>query len=94
MQKSGMVTGMWVVIIAAVLLAAALISYYSSEDISDTLPITVCGMILLLYMLAFGRLLYAIDFISIAVLAVSAILIWRKKELCCLLLAEFFCSLI
>lgn len=72
---------MWVVIIAAILLAAALISYYSSEDISDTLPITVCGMILLLYMLAFGRLLYAIDFISIAVLAVSAILIWRKKRI-------------
>ena len=71
---------MWVVIITAVLLVAALISYYSSEDISDTLPMTVCGVILLLYLLAFGRLLYAIDFISFAVLAGSAILIMKKKR--------------
>ena len=72
---------MWVVIIVAILLTAALISCYSSEDIIDTLPMTVCGVILLLYLLAFGRLLYAIDFISFAVLAGSAILIMRKKRL-------------
>ena len=70
---------MWIVIIAAILLIAALISYYSKEDISETLPVTVCGVILLLYILAFGRLLSAIDAISLVVLLCSVILTGRKK---------------
>lgn len=71
---------MWILIITAILLAAALISYYSGEDIGDTLCVTVCGTILLLYILAFGRFLLAIDLISIALLVCCTILMVRNRQ--------------
>lgn len=59
---------MWILTFAAVILAAGLIAYREEKKLADTLGITCCGCILLLYILAFFRIMSWIDFISIPVI--------------------------
>lgn len=70
---------MWIVLLAAVLSTAVLIAYCADEDLADTIPVTVCGLILLLYLLSFGRGLWLMDYISPAVLAGTVFLLWKKS---------------
>lgn len=60
---------MWILTFAAIILAAGLIAYREDKKLADTLGITCCGCILLLYILAFFRILSWIDFISMPVIA-------------------------
>ena len=59
---------MWILTFAAIILAAGLIAYREDKKLADTLGITCCGCILLLYILAFFRILSWIDFISLPVI--------------------------
>lgn len=71
---------MWIVLLAAVLSTAVLIAYCADEDLADTIPVTVCGLILLLYLLSFGRGLWLMDYISPAVLAGTVFLLWKNLQ--------------
>ena len=66
---------MWVLTFLAILLVAELIAYKQGEKLADTLGITCCGCILLLYFLAFFRILSWIDYISIPVIIAIAVLV-------------------
>lgn len=55
--------------IAAVFVVAALMAVKCKEDFYDTFPMTISGMILLLYVLAFFRGLAFIDWIALGTLA-------------------------
>lgn len=55
--------------IIALLGAAVIIAYYHKSEVAETLPLVTAGFILLLYVLAFFRGLWLIDFISLGALA-------------------------
>lgn len=59
---------MWIITFVAILLVAELIAYKEDKKLADTLGITCCGCILLLYILAFFRIMSWIDYISIPII--------------------------
>ena len=72
---------MWVISIIAVLIVAFFISYLLKEDICDTIPVTIAGLILILYFLAFFRKLNMIDSLSLIILIVLFLIVsFMKKE--------------
>ena len=64
--------------IMAVFLIAACVAVKCRESFYDTFPMTVSGMILVLYCLAFFRVLPFIDWIGVGSLAVMAFCFWRE----------------
>lgn len=86
---------MGVITILAVFIMAAFIAVKCREDFYDTFPMTVSGLILLLYVLAFSKNLLLIDWLSLGLLGgigVYCISHWHKngKELALQLKTEVF----
>lgn len=73
---------MWIFTIIIILTAAAFISYCSKEDISDTLPMTVAGFLLMLYVFAFFGILPLTDWLSMLLLLAGVIFlgVWKKEK--------------
>ena len=81
---------MWVVTIFAGLLVTLSLVYYFKEDFCEAFPITISFFILILYVLAFFRKLYLIDYFSLAfVLVFSVILLFFMKERRKVILVQF-----
>lgn len=66
--------------IMAVFLIAACVAIKCRESFCDTFPMTVSGMILVLYCLAFFRILSVIDWISVGVLVGLAFYFLRESK--------------
>lgn len=60
--------------IIAIIFVAQIIAYKTEGKLTDTLPVTCCGFILVLYILGFVRVLSWIDYVSIPV--VILLLFW------------------
>lgn len=71
---------MYIFTVLAILMVALLIANYLDKQLADTLGITCCGFILVLYILAFFRRLSWIDYIAIPILIVGAFWLWRNRQ--------------
>ncbi len=71
---------MGLITILAVFVIAALLSVKWNEDFYDTFPMTVSGLILLLYILAFSQNLAKIDWICAGALVGIAVYCFREKQ--------------
>lgn len=54
--------------------------YLLKVSLSDMLPFTWSGLIVVLYVLSFGRILNAIDFILPGIAVAGIICVWKKKD--------------
>lgn len=59
---------MWLLNIIAFLLVTAFVAYRSKENVAEVVPVTACGLIFVLYILAYFRCLSLIDGISIGII--------------------------
>lgn len=66
--------------ILAPILAAVALSLYLNKKIVYTVPLTICGLILLLNVMAVCGVLNAIDYVSAAVCVLLALLLLRDKD--------------
>ena len=66
--------------IIAVFLIAACVAVRCKESFYDTFPMTVSGMILVLYCLAFFRMLFVVDWISAGIFAGMVFYFWKESR--------------
>ncbi len=71
---------MWFIVATALFTMAFFMGFLWKEDFCDTLPLTVGMTILLLYVLAFFRMLSAIDVISIISIVTFFLFVWFQTK--------------
>ncbi|MBR5596295.1 MAG: hypothetical protein IKW30_02685 [Lachnospiraceae bacterium] len=86
---------MWLLNILAFLIATVYFANKTKEKMTEVFPMTACGMILLLYVLAYFRHLSWIDGISIGILGVAFIIFLKggkqKRKEWCVEVKDAFC---
>ena len=77
---------MWIFNIIAFFIITIYLSYKTKESMAEVLPVTACGLVMVLYPLAYIRHLSWIDGISLGVIAVSLFFVFRmdKKSRSCM----------
>lgn len=71
---------MWIINILAFFIITLFVAYKMKESMVEVFPVTACGLILLLYPLAYIRCLSWIDGISVAILVYSFLDLWKKNK--------------
>lgn len=71
---------MWILNIIAFLIVSMYIAYKTEEKMAEVFPITACGLILLLYPLAYLRCLSWIDGISVGIIGYGVFGFLRQKK--------------
>ena len=69
---------MWLLSIIAFLIVTFVVAYKVKENVAEVLPVTVCGLIFILYILAYFRCLTLIDGISAGVIVCSLFCLFRS----------------
>lgn len=72
---------MYIFSVLAIILIAQLIAYKQNQKLADTLPVTCCGFILVLYLLAFFGGLSTVNYICIPIVLIMIIWLLYNAEL-------------
>lgn len=71
---------MWLLNIVAFLIISIFIALKTKENMAEVFPITTCGLVFVLYVMAYFRSLSAIDFFSIGIVLYSAFIIAKADK--------------
>ena len=71
---------MWLLNIVAFLIISIFIALKTKENMAEVFPLTTCGLIFALYIMAYFRSLSAIDFFCIGIILYSAFIIAKADK--------------
>lgn len=71
---------MWLLNIISFLILTVYISYKAKETMAEVFPVTTCGLIFLLYVMAYFRCLSFVDFFSMAIIGYTIFIFFRQDR--------------
>lgn len=72
---------LWIITMMGLIMAMYIISYKSKECFEDVLPITISGMIILLYILGFIKGMFILPVVGTCILLVGSLYLYKKYKL-------------